>query len=296
LPPELRVNIYRYCFKVLSPIEYRFNFGESKQVYYIEAGGPLPFDLLSTCKQIRAEGEQVLHGDNPFHVWHGFQSFAMFYLPGDLFRWIKELRMIFPTVEESFSLHDFADYYPLDENTCHRVPTPDYSTLTFKCIANQVLHHLLRTLSNVPCLRKLYFMIPSHWTGSGSIRGWRTPYNSREDWDDQVNMIDDCVYYDEYLGPIAYLRHVDAWNALETCFGREISFHVSVTRIYEPGSQGTQSKAVERLLKNAKQHLEIWDQREAEEIGRCEHGEHKPSVRVDEDPDEIIRDIGGLFI
>jgi hypothetical protein len=296
LPPELRVKIYRYCFKVSSPIEYRFNFGEAKQAYYIEAGGPLPFSLLRTWKQIRAEGEQVLYGDNPLHVWHGFQSFAMFYLPGDLFRWIKELRMIFPTIEESFNLHDFADYYPMDKGTCYRVPTPDYSTLNFKCIANQVLQHLLRTLSNVPCLRKLHFMISSHWTGSDFIRGWQTPYDPREDCDDPVNMIADCVYYDEYLGPIAYLRHVDAWNALETFFRRELSFHVSITRLYESGNQGTQSKAVERLLKNAKQRLGIWDQREAEEIGRCEYGEHKPSVRVGEDPDEIVRDIGWLFV
>jgi hypothetical protein len=65
-------------------------------------------------------------------------------------------------------------------------------------------------------------------------------------------MIDDCVYYDEYLGPIAHLQHMDAWNALETFFGRELSFHVSITRNYESGNQGTQSKAVERLLKKRK--------------------------------------------
>jgi hypothetical protein len=139
-------------------------------------------------------------------------------------------------------------------------------------------------------------MITSHWTDPGFIRGWQTPYDSRENWDDQVNMIDDCVYYDEYLGPIAYLHHVDAWNALETFFRRELSFHVSITRIYESGTQGTQSKAVERLLKNAKQRLGIWDQREAEEIGRCESGEHKPSVRVGEDPDDIVRNLGWLFV
>jgi hypothetical protein len=144
--------------------------------------------------------------------------------------------MIFPIIEESFALHDFADYYPFDEDVCYRVPTPDYATLPYKCIANQVLQHLLRTLSNVLCLRKLYFMIPSHWTGPGFIRGWQTPHDSREDWDDQVNMIDDCVYYDEYLGLIADLHHVDAWNALETFFRRELSFHVSITRIYESGN------------------------------------------------------------
>jgi hypothetical protein len=85
LPPELRVEVYRYCFKVSPPIEIRFSFGirRSKQVYYIESGDPLPFNLLRTCKQIRAEGEHVLYGDNPFHVWHGFLSFAIFYLPGD---------------------------------------------------------------------------------------------------------------------------------------------------------------------------------------------------------------------
>jgi hypothetical protein len=66
-------------------------------------------------------------------------SFAMFYLPGDLFRWIKELRIIFPIIEESLALHDFADYYPFDKDVCYRVPTPDYATLPYKCVANQVL-------------------------------------------------------------------------------------------------------------------------------------------------------------
>jgi hypothetical protein len=35
----------------------------------------------------------------------------MFYMPNDLFRWIKELKMIFPMVEASFDPYDVSQYY-----------------------------------------------------------------------------------------------------------------------------------------------------------------------------------------
>jgi hypothetical protein len=48
-----------------------------------------------------------------------------------------------------------------------------------------------------------------------------------------------------------------------------------------------------KLVQKNTRHCRIWDQQEALEDGYF--GMHKPAVSLGEDPDEVIRYIGGLF-
>jgi hypothetical protein len=252
--------------------------------------GPLAVNLLRTCKLINVEAVEVLYGENCFHLQSGFQSFAMFYVPNDLFRWVRELEMIFPMVDDSFDFYDVPHQYS-PGNIC-LISTSKHIEFAPEQMANQVLRHLLGILSSVPCLRQLSFIIPPTWTGSNFNYHWQMPYEG-EDETKESCMRDDCLAdlgYGRTL--VTYLFHSGAWKDLEAFFHLELPFHVSITRIYKPAEKWMSQRAVDRLFKNARR-CGIWDQREALEDG--DNGMNKPSVRLGVEPDEIMRDMGRLF-
>jgi hypothetical protein len=97
----------------------------------------------------------------------------MFYVPNDLFRWIRELKMIFPMVDDSFDPYDVPHQYS-PGNIC-LISTSKHIESAPEQMANQVLRHLLGVLSSAPCLRQLSFIIPPTWTGSDFNCHWQMP-------------------------------------------------------------------------------------------------------------------------
>jgi hypothetical protein len=119
------------------------------------------------------------------------------------------------------------------------------------------------------------------------------PYEGRDE-DGKGPMRDDCLTelgYDR--SHVTYLFQSDAWKDLRAFFHLENPFHVSITRIYRHVDKFMSQKVVESLFQKNTRRCGIWDQQEALEDGYF--GMHKPAVSLGEDPDEVIRYIGGLF-
>jgi hypothetical protein len=224
----------------------------------------------------------------PSPVW--ISVFCHVLSTNDVFRWIRELEMIFLMVDDSFNPYDVPHHYS-PENIC-LVSTSKHIEFAPEQMANQVLRHLLGMLSSAPCLRQLNSIIPPTWTRSDFNCHWQMPFKGEDEHQENC-MRDDCLADLGYGRPlVTYLFHSGAWKDLEAFFHLELPFHVSITRTYRPAEKWISQRAVERLFKNARR-CGIWDQREALEDG--ENGIHKPAVCLEVDPDEIMRDMRQLF-
>jgi hypothetical protein len=91
LPADMRVEIYRYCLRSPTPI----NFSSGKR--RIQKGEKSAVALLRTCQQLKSECREVLYGENHCYFWKDPDYLEILhYLPRSNFNWIKELTMPVP--------------------------------------------------------------------------------------------------------------------------------------------------------------------------------------------------------
>jgi hypothetical protein len=231
----LRIEIYRYCLKPVSPVETNSDWSIDPYCSVLSAAS-----LLRTCKQIKEEGEQVLYAENTFHFWGQYRSFDdVFCLPVQFFRWVKELTINFPpTKSECMLRRDILNYGSTNEpnNSAH-----GQTMFSMDFLANQLLQYLLHVLCNAPQLRKLNFIIPSDW---------------RDD-DDTSSAAHGRPYIHENGQIDSKLHKPDAWKALDAFFRLELPFEVSITRLYLEWERKQHLKLHTRLMNRVRRQYGI---------------------------------------
>jgi hypothetical protein len=113
LPTELRVEIYRLCFKCYKPIDLQYvdwydeNGCENGSSGLRQATGEkVSTALLRTCKLIHGEGEEVLFGENRLRFGRMYEHvYICEQLPQHNFQWLQVLTMSVPFPDERYSIH-----------------------------------------------------------------------------------------------------------------------------------------------------------------------------------------------
>ena len=289
LPTELRVEIYRYCLVAYKPIQ---PYGEhlSDMVFFSSNRSTrLAFSLLRTCKGMHAECAEVLYGENEFRFAGKYQHLELLkFLThiGPRHRtWLRNLTMNSPFVgsgdriiEHNVVLEIDSTLIDSDQSYSWFINYPQSPPL-FEAQPrgmtwSDLCKPLFDLLESLPQLRVLTIVLPDDWEYCNDA-------GNREPW----------PYTMDLRG------REEIWHSLSGLLRVKPFVQVRAVRpmvealMSDPDLAHAQQNH-KRHLANLKRRLGIWDHRVAFYDRHCEW---RMPDRVEEDPDEYLRDVRDLY-
>ncbi|KAH7083987.1 hypothetical protein FB567DRAFT_594493 [Paraphoma chrysanthemicola] len=267
LPPELRIEIYRYCLICAYPIDF------VNLQFEIDWRDGIATHVLRTGRRINAEGSQVLCGDNNIRISQTDDLVGVPFILKNNFDWLNELTMTVPFMGRGPLL--------MHITTLQNAGNITSSQSIFKPRMSddeetRLLRNVLDCIAMAPRLRRLHLVIHPWWQ-------WPS-YNDRT-----------CIPGEEAPTDIvqAHLHDSDTWDDFKTLLEHKPTMEIAVTRLCYQFEEGDYREDHNVLLRKLRNKLGVWDQREA-----TVHDwtlEWTMPSRTEVDPAVSMRDLQLLF-
>ncbi|KAI4694269.1 hypothetical protein J4E81_006485 [Alternaria sp. BMP 2799] len=293
LPTELRVEIYRYCLVAYKPIQ---PYGEhlSDMVFFSSNRSTrLAFSLLRTCKAMHDECAEVLYGENEFRFAGKYQHLELLkfltHIGPHHRMWLRNLTMNSPFVGSGDRIIEYelkleVDSMQVDSEDSYNwyinyqminPQSPPLSEAQRREMTwAELCKPLFNLLESLPRLRVLAIVFPHDWeycNDAGDYVPWPHTMDSRgreEIWKYLLGLL--------RVKPFVQVRVVRPM----------VEAHMNDPEFAE------EHQNRERHLANLKRRLGIWDHRV---VFYDRRWEWRMPDQVEEDPDDSLCDVRGLF-